>query len=121
MIDIKLESSVIPVRIGKTEFEVSIADDAILARVPKAEEVRKKIEKYAESCKTADQTKQIAIAKNVWRENYDALLGCGSFDKIYSECKSVLILAKMFYPLVEKIEDEINKYKIDDLKNKHLG
>ena len=134
-IDIKLERTGFPVKIGGHEFFYSTSSESVKRYVDLEATVKERQKSIVETAVIDGETvdvdsfgKAIDYAKEGVKLNYDMLLGEGTFDTLYADFPDVEALSRAFVEVranielkLEQIEAErmaVNKAKVDELKAK---
>lgn len=135
-LEIKLEREGFPIVIGEVEFFFGTSIEDLQRFFSVQEELERSLAKIGENqneiseeSTAADVQQSIDFVTEKVRLQYDALLGEGSFEKIYSVFPYVDVLAEQYdviaFSIADRIEketekrkDRFNKKKAELLKNK---
>lgn len=96
----------------KFELKFSMTDESIerlYQEYEKLEDLVNEVEK------TADENDYEA-SKKILKHSMDAILGEGSFDKIYADCQSVIIAVEYYADIILLLTDELRKSKVAELE-----
>lgn len=114
IIKIQTKKTGIPIEIGELKFTFEM-DDSNIEKFFKTEEI------IAENLKGLDEEKEdfVAESNRVLKHAYDQMLGAGSYEKIYEQTPSVLLLVDYLSQMTNGIADEITSLQIGiESKNK---
>lgn len=108
----------LPIEIGSLNFEFDLSDESIKDFKKANDEMVDELKAF----KDADKEDEAFIenAKQLLQRTFDAILGEGSFAKIYKETPSVIYLMDYLKQLVDGILEELEALGIDD-SQKALG
>lgn len=103
---IQTEQPVIPIELGKLSFEFNVSDESVKEFRKNASQIQKELESLKVS---NDDDQALEQAKDVLRRGFEVMLGDGSFDAIYKQTPSVILVMKYFSQIGEGIAEELNK------------
>lgn len=110
---IKIQTDVpeIPIEIGKLNFSFSVSDENLLSFRGKSLEIQKTLSNLPE---VEDDEEAMAQAKDALRVGFDAILGAGSFEKIYEQTPSINYLVNYLFQLISGITNVMADMGIKD-------
>lgn len=100
-IKIQTKTHVIPIEIGDVKLEFDMSDENLQKLFDTEHDVMKKID---EVDKNDFEAQKKAISEIV-----DAMLGDGSFDKLYELSPSIFIVVEYFMQIAQGLKEEVNK------------
>lgn len=101
MIKIQTKTHIIPIEIGDVKLEFDMSDENIKRLFDSENEIMKKISEV--------DSNDFDAQKKAIKEIIDAMLGDGSFDKLYNLSPSVFIVVEYFMQIAQGLKEEINK------------
>lgn len=108
MVKMELERNFVEIEIGDMVFEVSLSDKELLEFQNKYKQTVKEMEEIQRSRpEDEDASDTFDDLTNSLSSIYDALLGEGSYEKIYAYNGSILTLAELFFDILEAVNKEI--------------
>lgn len=122
-IKIQTKTPGIPIEIGKLKFEFDTTDESIQSFYKNADMVQKEMEEINPA-----EGKEIESSRVVLEKGFDYMLGEGSFEKIYEQTPSIMLLMGYYVDLAESLTEELKsmgltqsqKQKVEKyLKNKN--
>ncbi|MCO5468794.1 hypothetical protein NG876_12560 [Enterococcus faecium] len=130
--EFQLERSGFPIKIGELEFFFGTEVEELLRFFDVQDELevkQKELSKQQEELKNIDNSTkeygllQINLLKEVLKAKYDALLGDGSFAKLYGKYPYISQLDSLFdtleFEVAEEIEREATKRQNEVIKRKN--
>ncbi|KYG30423.1 hypothetical protein [Alkalihalobacillus trypoxylicola] len=105
-IKIQTEKTVIPIEIGKLNFEFDVSDESVQHFREKAMEVQSELNLLNTEL---DEEQTFTIAKSALQKGYDLMLGKGAFAKIYNQTPSLPFVMKFFEQIANGVEKELKK------------
>lgn len=115
---IRIKKNFIPIPFenenGEIEFELkfSMTDESIERLYSQAEEIDELVNKIEDASEQDDKES----AKEVLQKAIDAILGNGSYDKLYSHSQSLIITVEYYAEIIYLLVDELKKSKMKDLE-----
>jgi hypothetical protein len=116
-----------PIKIGNIEFWFDVSHEAMrefIEKDQKAGEKLKEIEKRADAIQQSDDDEltkadeAFELKKEELTLQYDAMLGDGAFDKIYSQYPDIRQLEKILIPIDKAVGDAVHKWLDEDEKER---
>jgi len=101
---INIQSTVIPVEIGDLKFEIDVTDE----NYERLTQIFNTFLLEMENLNDAE-SEDLDLLKEREKVVYDALLGEGAFEKIYSLSPSIAVMTGILTQLVEYLEEEMMK------------
>lgn len=116
-IKIQTKKTVIPVEIGKLNFEFDVSDDSVVEFRKNAKQLYKELEVIGE---VNDEEKALELSKETLQKGFDLFLGDGAFKEIYKQTPSVVFLMDYITKLSEGIEEELRSLGFSDTKEEKV-
>ena len=112
-IKIQTKKTVIPVEIGKLNFEFDVSDDSVVEFRKNAKQLYKELDGLGE---VKEEEKALELSKETLQKGFDLILGEGAFKKIYEQTPSVIFLLDYIAELSQGIEKELRGLGFSDTK-----
>lgn len=115
---IRIKKNYIPIPFenedGEIEFELrfSMTDESIERLYSQAEEIDKLVNEVEEASEQDNKDS----AKEVLQKAIDAILGEGSYEKLYGHSQSLIITVEYYAEIIYLLVDELKKSKMKDLE-----
>lgn len=100
-IKIQTKTHVIPIEIGDVKLGFDMSDENLQKLFDAEHDIMKKIDEVDKN--------DFEGQKEAIKEIIDALLGDGSFDKLYKLSPSVFIVVEYFMQIAQGLKEEVNK------------
>lgn len=110
-IKIEQKQSFIPVIIGDLEFVFHFSDENI-------EKFETEVQAFAlqlTAIETSNDSKSVPMAREILKKGMDSMLGEGSFDKVYEQVPSSIVIAGYFAQIVLQLKDAIADFGSDQI------
>ena len=106
-INIQTIDTIIPVTIGKLNFEIDTSDKSTKIIREKAQKMEVKIKEIEELLEIDEEQAEAEIEAYL-QQSFDDLLGRSAFEMIYAQTPSIHAIAKYFVQLVQGLEQEMS-------------
>ncbi|KYG28179.1 DUF6673 family protein [Alkalihalobacillus trypoxylicola] len=108
-IKINTQKTEIPVQLGELTFTIDASDESM----NKLNKTYKQFKEEAQSMQSKENYEEdLEQSRKMLKGAYDALLGKGSFEEVYNQTPSLLLLADYFVQICESLDEEFKKMGI---------